>query len=127
MPLPRLLIVDDELTYADLLAEVFEDHGYEVTAAASGPEGVEKAFALIPDVILMDVMMPGLSGWAAVSRLKADPRTRHVPVVMMTGRLVEAAKSATGPSEAVAVLQKPIPVDLLLETVDRAIGRESTS
>lgn len=124
---PRLLIVDDEVAYAGLLSELFEDHGYDVATAVNGRDGVDKAFALIPDVILMDVLMPGLDGWGALAQLKADPRTRLVPVIMMTGRIVAAARGATGSSEAVAVLQKPIPVAILLETVDRAVGRDSTS
>ncbi|MBX3456683.1 PleD family two-component system response regulator [Ferrovibrio sp.] len=80
----RILIVDDIRTNVKVLEAKLTSEYYEVFTAASGPEALEKAHSTNPDLILLDVMMPGMDGFEVCRRLKADPETAHVPVIMVT-------------------------------------------
>src|SRR5687768_10867440 len=80
----RVLVVDDLLPNVKLLEARLTAEYFNVTTAFSGPEALEAATSNPPDIVLLDVMMPGMDGFEVCRRLKADPRTRHVPVVMVT-------------------------------------------
>jgi CheY-like chemotaxis protein len=80
----KVLVIDDEETARDLLTRYLTGEGYAVLAASSGEEGIEIARAIRPDVITLDVMMPGQDGWAVLARLKGDPSLSSVPVVLVT-------------------------------------------
>lgn len=83
-PQARILIVDDESTNIELIADIFED-SYEVLFAKDGEKALEIAANAAPDVILLDVMLPGMDGFEVCSRLKADPLTKDIPVIFVTG------------------------------------------
>ena len=80
----RILVVDDLAANLRLLKVRLSAEYYEVATATSGPEALERARDWSPDVVLLDVMMPGMDGFEVCRRLKADPRTRHLPVIMLT-------------------------------------------
>ena len=80
----RILVVDDIEANVRLLQAKLEAEYYDVLTAADGPSGLAKAQAETPDIILLDVMMPGMDGFEVCRRLKADPKTQHIPVVMVT-------------------------------------------
>src|SRR3712207_8330358 len=80
----RILVVDDIETNVRLLEAKLTAEYYEVLTAESGAEALAKAAAEAPDVILLDVMMPGMDGFQVCRRLKDDPLTRHIPVVLVT-------------------------------------------
>jgi CheY-like chemotaxis protein len=77
-------VVDDEAAVRDLMQRFLGKEGFRVVTAAAGEEGLRLARTLRPDVITLDVLMPGLDGWAVLSVLKADPETADIPVVMLT-------------------------------------------
>ena len=80
----RILVIDDE---ADLIKEVqvmLEYAGYEVLAASRGGEGVETAIAEQPDLIILDILMPGMDGFEALRRLKENAETEHIPVIILS-------------------------------------------
>ena len=79
-----LLVIDDDPAVRELMERTLSNEGYEVHTAANGPRGLELAKSLKPSVITLDVMMPGMDGWAVVSALKADPELAEIPVVMLT-------------------------------------------
>jgi CheY-like chemotaxis protein len=81
---PVVLVIDDDPAARNLISRVLAREGFAVSLAASGAEGLARARELQPAVITLDVMMPGLDGWGVLSRLKADPITAGVPVVMTT-------------------------------------------
>ena len=81
-----MLVADDEADLVDLIGYNLKRHGYEVRTAADGPAALESARRQPPDLIVLDVMMPGLDGTEVCRRLKADPKTAKVPVVMLTAR-----------------------------------------
>jgi len=80
----RVLVVDDVLPNVKLLEAKLSREYFDVVTAFSGPEALETAHAVLPDIILLDVMMPGMDGFEVCRRLKADPATCHIPVVMVT-------------------------------------------
>lgn len=82
--MPRLLVVDDVAEDRQLLCDFLRQQGYRLYVGSDGHEAYEKALAVQPDLILLDVYMPGCDGMAACRRLKADPRTQHIPVVFLT-------------------------------------------
>ena len=81
----KVLVVDDERQIRDLLGEFLEQEGYEVLLASAGEEAIELAERKIPHAILLDVKMPGINGIEVCKRLKAEPRTQFIPVIMITG------------------------------------------
>jgi DNA-binding response OmpR family regulator len=82
----RVLVIDDEAPIRLLCRVNLEAEGIEVLEAADGPSGLEKARAEIPDVVLLDVMMPGLDGWRVAEELLDDDRTAQIPIVFLTAR-----------------------------------------
>jgi two-component system, OmpR family, alkaline phosphatase synthesis response regulator PhoP len=82
----RVLVIDDEAPIRLLCRVNLEAEGMQVLEAVDGPAGLEQARSLMPDVILLDVMMPGLDGWAVAAELIADDATREIPIVFLTAR-----------------------------------------
>jgi DNA-binding response OmpR family regulator len=82
----RVLVIDDEAPIRLLCRVNLEAEGMDVIEAADGPSGLEKARAETPDVILLDVMMPGLDGWRVAEELLDDDRTERIPIVFLTAR-----------------------------------------
>ncbi len=114
-----VLVIDDDSAVRDLLARTLGKDGFLVVTAASGAQGLELARQLRPRVITLDVMMPGLDGWAVLSALKADPLTAEIPVVMMTivdDRHLGFSLGATD------YLTKPVDFSRLQATVRKHVG-----
>ncbi|MEP7334352.1 MAG: response regulator [Actinomycetota bacterium] len=82
----NVLVIDDEAPIRLLCRVNLEAEGMKVAEASDGPSGLEKARANPPDVILLDVMMPGLDGWRVAEQLVDDPATRGIPIVFLTAR-----------------------------------------
>jgi CheY-like chemotaxis protein/MinD-like ATPase involved in chromosome partitioning or flagellar assembly len=82
----RILIIDDDFDTLRLVGLALEDQGYRISAAASGAQGLAKAAAEKPDVILLDIMMPVMDGYEVARRLKRDPQTKDVPILMLTAK-----------------------------------------
>lgn len=115
--MPRVLIVDNEGPVRTMLAEVLRVSGYNVSAARSGVEAIELTSALAPDLIMLDVNMPGFDGWATLEQLLASsPDAR---VLMMSGYDHAAQALASG---AIAFLDKPYRPSDVLREVAQALG-----
>jgi DNA-binding response OmpR family regulator len=82
----KILVVDDDFRTLKLVGLVLDQEGYDVLAAESGEEGLEKARAQDPDLIILDIRMPGLDGYEVAQRLRSDPATADVPILMLTAR-----------------------------------------
>jgi CheY-like chemotaxis protein len=102
---PLVLLIDDDPNARDLLGRTLRKEGYAVAGAESGEQGLRLAKQLDPIAITLDVMMPGLDGWAVLRQLKADPDTLHIPVVMVTILREESLAYALGASD---ILMKPV-------------------
>ena len=81
---PRVLVVDDESSARDTLEAFLFREGYDLAFAASGPEALARLDEIEPDIILLDVIMPGMDGIEACQRLKTDKRWRHIPIILVT-------------------------------------------
>ncbi len=79
-----VLVIDDDHAVRDLLSRTLRKEGYRVEVAAGGAEGLQAARSLRPDIITLDVMMPGLDGWAVLNALKGDQSLAEIPVIMVT-------------------------------------------
>jgi len=82
----KVLVVDDEPDAVELIASMIEPAGFEILCAYGGEEGIKKSFSEHPDVLILDLMMPDVSGFDVVSRLKANPETRNIPIITCTSR-----------------------------------------
>jgi Response regulators consisting of a CheY-like receiver domain and a winged-helix DNA-binding domain len=82
----RIMVVDDEPDVVDLVKLVLESDGFDVVTAYSGKEALEKIDKDLPDLVLLDIMMPGMDGWEVYSRIRANPKTKDVPVAMLTAK-----------------------------------------
>jgi CheY-like chemotaxis protein len=119
-----ILVVDDYEDAREMYAEYLRFTGFRVAEARNGNEAIEQAFALMPDLILMDLSLPGLDGWEATRQLKADPRTRHIPVVALTGHALAGASEGARKAGCDSFVTKPcLPDDLVVE-VRRMLGTE---
>jgi CheY-like chemotaxis protein len=91
--------------------------GYRVAEAQNGHEALEKAFQLAPDLIVMDLSLPGLDGWEATRRLKADDRTRVIPVIALTGHALAGHSKGAMDAGCDAFITKPCLPERLLEEI----------
>jgi twitching motility two-component system response regulator PilH len=117
MAVKRILIVDDSPTERHVMSTALQGEGYEVMTCASGEEAVEQAKIIMPDLILMDVVMPGLNGFQATRQISRDPVTKDIPVIICTSKGQETDKIWGMRQGARAYLVKPINVGQLLEKV----------
>ena len=121
---PLVLVIDDDPSARDLMERMIAKEGCRVETAASGPVGLELARKLKPAVIALDVMMPGMDGWAVLVALKADPATADIPVVMTTIVDNQHVGLALGAAD---YLVKPVDRDHLLAALARCGGRRQVS
>jgi len=119
---PLILVVDDYQDAREMYAEYLQFSGFRVAEARNGNEALEQAFALKPDLILMDLSLPGMDGWEATRVLKADDRTRNIPVVALTGHALAGASEGAKKAGCDSFVTKPcLPDDLVVE-VRRMLG-----
>lgn len=118
----RILVVDDEPHIRKLVAFALEKRGHEILQAQDGPEGIAAARDSAPDLILMDVMMPMMTGFEAVERLKRDPRTAGIPVIMLSAKSQEYEQNEGLKRGAVKYVCKPFTPSVLGEVVAEILG-----
>ena len=112
----RILAVDDEPHILKLVSFSLKSGGYEVLEASDGLSAIEVARAEKPDLVLMDVMMPACDGYEACRRLKADPETAEIPVMMLTAKTQESERKTGEAAGAVDYIKKPFtPKDLVAQ------------
>ncbi|MBI4321870.1 MAG: response regulator [Chloroflexi bacterium] len=117
-----VLVVDDELPVRSLIRRALEMGTYAVLEARDGEEGLEIARERHPDLVLLDIRMPKLDGHEVCRRLKADPSTAHVEVVMVSGNSDPESVQRSLDAGAFAFLSKPFRITELLDTVEKALG-----
>ena len=117
MPVKKILVVDDSPTERHVLLELLTKNGYQVTTAESGEEGIEKAKTELPDLILMDVVMPGLNGYQATRTLTRDESTKTIPIIVCTSKGQETDTIWGLRQGAIDYLIKPINGDELLAKI----------
>ena len=101
-----ILVVDDDVQVRALVGEAFSGNGFELREAADGDEALAKIAARSPDVIILDLVMPTMDGFEVLERLQADPETRSIPVLILTGRMLSPQERTLLRGRAVALLEK---------------------
>ena len=126
-PGPLVLIVDDFEDNREMYTQFLRFNGYRVAEAVDGLDALAKAGDLRPDLIVMDLSLPGLDGWEATRRLKADPNTRDIPVIALTGHALAGHAEGAKAAGCDAFVTKPcIPADLEAE-IRRVLGPTAPS
>src|SRR3954465_7060225 len=115
----RVLVVDDEPDILELVRLTMELEGHEVLVAPDGPTGLEVVRTEVPDLVILDVMMPVMDGWEVLRRIKgdSDERISHVPVLMLTGKADDLDRVRGGIEGAIRYITKPFELADLREAV----------
>jgi two-component system, cell cycle response regulator DivK len=114
---PLILVVDDFADNREMYSQFLAFSGFQVAEAQNGHEALEKAFDLRPDLIVMDLSLPGLDGWEATRRLKADDRTRGIPVIALTGHALAGHSKGAMDAGCDAFITKPCLPERLMEEI----------
>jgi CheY-like chemotaxis protein len=120
---PRVLVVDDDPQVRKLVSLNFELDGYDVVSAAGGAEALAEVARQRPDVMVCDVMMPGMDGLEVVRRLRADPKTASLPVVMVSAKAQRSDLTEGKSAGADAYVTKPFDPQDLLDAVAKLLKR----
>ncbi|GAA4094168.1 twitching motility response regulator PilH [Zhongshania borealis] len=120
--MPRVLIVDDSPTEIFKISQILNKNGYEVLTADSGEKGIELAKQEMPDVVLMDIVMPGLNGFQATRQLSRDPETSGIPVIIVTTKDQETDRLWGQRQGAKGYLTKPVDSKGLLTAIDAVLN-----
>jgi twitching motility two-component system response regulator PilH len=117
-----VMIVDDSPTEQHVFCQALENHGFETVIANDGEEAISKAQETHPQVILMDVVMPGMNGFQATRRLSRNPKTASIPVVMVSTKNQEVDRIWGMRQGAVEYLVKPVDIGKLVQAVEAALS-----
>jgi two-component system cell cycle response regulator DivK len=113
----RILIVEDHETNRRILRDLLTSAGYELTEAVTGEEGVTSAQTCRPDLILMDIQLPGLDGYEATRRIKTNPALRHIPIIAVTSYALSGDEERAHEAGCEAYVSKPFSPRLVLAKV----------
>jgi two-component system, OmpR family, phosphate regulon response regulator PhoB len=123
MPTPRILIIEDERGLVQTLSWYFTREGYETLVAHDGVDGLRKAQTHLPDVVLLDVMLPGADGLTVCRELRSGERTRDIPIIMITAKSEEADQIEGFAKGADDYVTKPFNNKILLQRVKALLRR----
>jgi CheY-like chemotaxis protein len=114
----HILLIEDNEQNRYLLTFLLERHGYRVTCALDGPHGVEAAKALHPDLILLDIQLPSMDGYAVARALRSDPTLREVPIIAVTSYAMVGDRERTLEAGCTGYIEKPIDPDTFVTEVE---------
>src|SRR5215468_3103577 len=120
--MPKVLLVEDNEESRDGLSRHLRRKGYEVLTAVDGRQGLDAARAAPPDLVLMDMSLPVLDGWEATRQLKADPQTRHIPVIALTAHAMAGDREKALAAGCDEYDTKPVEFDRLLGKIQALLG-----
>jgi CheY-like chemotaxis protein len=120
---PLVLIVDDHADGREMCATLLAISGFRTAEATNGIEALSEARTLAPDCILMDLSLPGIDGWEATRQLKADARTRDIPVIAVSGQPIAGSDDRAASAGFAAVVTKPCTPESVLGAIRAALRR----
>ena len=123
---PKILVVEDNALNMELVHDILSDSGYDVIEAEDGAAGLRLAREESPDLILMDVQLPGVDGLAVTRELRVDPRTRHIPVIAVTAHAMKGEQDRATAAGCAGFITKPLRMRELMETVARHLPKRPT-
>lgn len=119
---PKVLVIEDAFPTRRLVELSLAYEGFDVIEREDGPSGLEAAQTLIPDLIVLDIALPGMDGWELLSKLRADPQTEHIPVVVITAHDTAETRTRADQSHADGFIGKPFDLNQLRNEVNKLIG-----
>jgi len=121
----KILVVDDEPDIVRVIVKIMQSRGHEVDTAADGPEALEQIKDARPDVVILDLNLPKMDGFEVCKRIKDDPATKHIPVVMMSAAYVSVQDAERGTNlGADEYVTKPFLREVLIHNVERLLSGE---
>ena len=120
----RILIVEDNEMNRDMLSRRLQRKGFEISIAVDGQEGVDKATAEIPDLILLDMSLPIMDGWEAAERLKSDSGTSGIPIIALTAHAMQGDREKALEAGCDEYDTKPVNLKRLLEKINDLLGAD---
>ena len=121
--MPKVLVVEDNEMNRDMLSRRLQRRGYEVVVSADGEDGVNKARSESPDIILMDMDLPVLDGWAATKMLKAAPETQAIPVIALTAHAMAGDREKALEAGCDDYDTKPVEFARFVEKMEKLLGK----
>jgi two-component system phosphate regulon response regulator PhoB len=119
----KIMIVDDEENVRQLIEAVLQEEGYDVVTAADGKECLAKLKKIKPDLILLDMMMPGMSGREVCEKIRTDPKTKNLKIIFVTvARFSELGKTTLSKLKVSDYISKPFDNDDLIKRAKKALG-----
>lgn len=125
--IPTILIIDDDIRGAESFSDLLELHGYKTEIAKDGTEGLKKIEKSNPDLVLLDVILPGTKGFDVLSQIKSNPKTMKIPVIMLTGMsgMDDVEKCSKG--GAVGYVIKPYNIERILKKIESVLNQQPNS
>jgi two-component system cell cycle response regulator DivK len=117
-----VLVVEDYQDAREMYSAYLQFSGFRVAEAIDGLEAIEKTIELLPDIILMDLALPKIDGWEATKRLKSDERTKHIPIVALTGHALAGFAEGAREAGCDAFVTKPCLPDALVAEIQRMLA-----
>jgi len=122
----RLLVIDDERGFVDFISERLGAKGFHIIRAFNGREGLERAYADKPDLIILDIAMPEMNGYDVCRKLKLDKNFKDIPIIMLTAKFQPTDIRFGVGMGADSYLTKPLELELLLSTVNTLLAKKKT-
>jgi two-component system cell cycle response regulator DivK len=117
-----VLVVEDYQDAREMYVAYLQFSGYRVAEATNGLEAIERTLELMPDIILMDLALPKMDGWEATRRLKSDDRTKHIPIVALTGHALAGHAEGARQAGCDSFVTKPCLPDALVSEIQRMLA-----
>jgi len=114
-----ILVIDDDIISQNMLRSTLTQAGYSVIAAFNGDEGIKRASEQLPDLVILDIMMPGMDGGDVAAILKNDPTTKDIPIIFLSSLITGKENKTNSKKEAIVYLSKPYNRDELLNEVKK--------
>ena len=124
--MPRILLVEDNEMNRDMLSRRLQRKGYTVLIAVDGEQGLATAYSEMPDLILMDISLPFIDGYEVTRRLKANPRTRHIPVIALTAHALLTDRDKAFKAGCNDYDTKPVDFARLTEKIETLLVKEKS-
>ena len=122
MAAKKVLIIDDERLLVRSTCMVLKHFGFDAKGVMDGEEGLKVALEFLPDMILLDIMMPGMDGWQVLEKLKQNEITRAIPVIIFTAREYSNGKALAAEKGAVEFIAKPFEPEALRQTINEIVN-----
>jgi two-component system response regulator VicR len=124
----RILCIEDEPEMIDLIRLILSRRGFDVQGAAGGVEGIKLVREMLPDLVLLDLMMPDMDGWEVYQQMKADDAMRNIPVIVVTAKAQNIDKVlGLHIAKVDDYIAKPFGPQELMDSVEKILGKKSSS